>query len=70
MNEEFAERIGFMDPVQFALGPVIMAIPAAMAWALANNLKENLLDKYEPVESIPTIEDPKPSPYFRRKAVS
>jgi hypothetical protein len=70
MNEEFAERIGFTDPVQFALGPVIIAVPAAIAWSLASNLKENLLDKYEVIESIPTVEDPKPAPYFRRKEVS
>ena len=42
-----------------------LVLPAAVAFQVASTLKQVLLDKYELVPGVPTVEEPEGRPYFR-----
>lgn len=64
---EVRDRIDWEEPITFMIGPIAQTAPAFMVWQLALQLKEGLVDKYEPTPGIPTPETPEPLPYFKRK---
>jgi len=55
------------DPIQVGLGIMAMVMPAALAFEVAKQLKEMLLDRYEPAPGVPTPDNPNPGLVFRLK---
>jgi len=69
MEDNNREKLGAFDPISFSIGQngEMLTLPALVVWSVANTLKENFLDRYEPFMGVPTSEDPNPAPYFRLK---
>jgi hypothetical protein len=65
LRVEAKNKIFWEEPVSFQLGPIMQTVPAFMLYQAALQLKEGLLDRYEPTQGIPTPETPEPLPYFK-----
>ena len=59
--------IDMLEPYSIGLGLVTLTIPTFVAWQLAEDLKQALLDEYEMVPGIPTPNNPQPAPKLRLK---
>lgn len=62
--EEMKSRLEFNEYVQLQVGPVLLGVPVGVAYALAIELHQSLLTRYEVAPGVPTPDEPQPPPYL------